>query len=206
MNNYAYFNEAGEPCYTASYCSDDDVPADPVGYRSALITDEVFPDFYLTEEGIVVVRATCPSINHTWDANALDWVIAPDRLQIVKATSAIAIDVAAGRARQRFITTVPGQDSTYTAKYQEALAYIAADYPSDLTAYPFIAGESVPNSTLTPTQAATRIATLGSYWRGVIGPAIESARINGKDDLEGLASIEEVDAHVASVIATLEAI
>ncbi|MEN6449486.1 MAG: hypothetical protein ABFC96_03260 [Thermoguttaceae bacterium] len=118
----------------------------------------------------------------------------------------MAIDNAAGKARQRYITTSPGQDATYTVKYAEALDYIAAGYPSDLSPYPFISGESQPNTWMTPTQAATRIATLGGYWREVIGPAVEAARINGKDALDSLTDPAAVDAHVAAVVANLDAI
>ena len=123
-----------------------------------------------------------------------------------KTQGAAAIDAAAGRARQRYITTSPGQDATYTVKYAEALDYIASGYPADLTPYPFIAGESRPNTWMTPAQAATRIATIGGYWREVIGPAIEAARINGKDALDPMTDPEAIDAHVAAVVAALDAI
>lgn len=206
MNNYAYFNAAGEPCYTTSYCMDEDIPALPEGYRRALITNEVFPNFYLSESDEVLSRESSPSVYHTWDMPTLTWVVTPDKVSVVKADAAVAIDNAAGKARQRYITTSPGQDATYTVKYAEALDYIAAGYPSDLSPYPFISGESQPNTWMTPTQAATRIATLGGYWREVIGPAVEAARINGKDALDSLTDPAAVDAHVAAVVANLDAI
>lgn len=206
MNNYAYFNAAGEPCYTTSYCTDEDIPALPEGYRRALITNEVFPNFYLSESDEVLSRESNPSVYHTWDMPTLTWVVTPDKVSVVKADAAVAIDNAAGKARQRYITTSPGQDATYTVKYAEALGYIADGYPSDLSPYPFIAGESQPNTWMTPTQAATRIATIGGYWREVIGPAIEAARINGKDALDSLTDPAAIDAHVAAVVANLDAI
>ena len=147
-----------------------------------------------------------PSGCHEWDWPSLSWALPASAVLHAKAQGAATIDAAAGRARSRYITTVPGQGETYTAKYQEALAYIAAGYPSDTSAYPFIAGESQPNSGMTPTQAATRIATLGGYWREVVGPAIESARINGKDALGALTDPAAIDAHVAAVVANLDAI
>jgi len=147
-----------------------------------------------------------PSSYHEWDWQTLTWVLPSSAVAAARANGAQQIDAAAGKARQRYITTVPGQDATYIVKYQEALDYIAAGYPNDLTSYPYIAGESSPNTWMTATQAATRIAVLGGYWRDVIGPAIEKARVNGKDAIDALTSIEEIDAHVAAVIATLEAI
>lgn len=147
-----------------------------------------------------------PTSRHEWDWKMLTWVLPSSAAAAARANGAQQIDAAAGKARQRYITTAPGQGETYTAKYQEALAYIAAGYPSDTSAYPFIAGESQPNSGMTPTQAATRIATIGGYWREVIGPAIEAARINGKDALDSLTDPAAIDAHVAAVVANLDAI
>lgn len=116
------------------------------------------------------------------------------------------IDAAAGQARLRYLTDAPGQDATYTTKYAEALAYIAAGYPADLSGYPYIAAEATPNSPLTPTQAATRIAVLGGYWRDVKGPQIEGARICGKDALAACGSAAEIDTHANSVITAMEAL
>ena len=147
-----------------------------------------------------------PSAYHKWDWLLLAWVLPSSATSEAKMQGASAIDAAAGRARQRYITTSPGQDATYTVKYAEALDYIAAGYPSDLSPYPFIAGESQPNTWMTPTQAATRIATIGGYWREVIGPAIEAARINGKDAMDFLTDPAAIDAHVAAVVANLDAI
>ena len=147
-----------------------------------------------------------PSSHHEWDWLSLGWVQPPSAIADARGLGAVAIDAAAGHARSRYITTVPGQDATYTVKYAEALDYIAAGYPSDLSPYPFVAGESQPNTWMTPTQAATRIATLGGYWREVVGPAIEAARVNGKDALDSLSDPAAIDAHVAAVVANLDAI
>jgi len=49
-------------------------------------------------------------------------------------------------------------------------------------------------------------ATIGGYWREVVGPAIEAARINGKDALDSLTDPAMIDAHVAAVVADLDAI
>lgn len=147
-----------------------------------------------------------PSSWYEWDWDLLAWHLPLSASADAKARAILHIDAAAGRARQRYITTSPGQDATYTVKYAEALEYIAAGYPSDLSAYPFVAGESQPYTWMTPTQAATRIATLGGYWREVIGPAIEAARINGKDAMDFLTDPAAIDAHVAAVVANLDAI
>lgn len=115
------------------------------------------------------------------------------------------IDVAAGKARARYLTVAPGQEATYTAKYQQALAFIAADYPSDTAAYPWIAAESSATG-LTPTQTADRIKATGDAWANMLGPAIEGARIGGKDALEALTTTPEVLTSARATIAALGAI
>ena len=166
----------------------------------------VSDDTHFVFNGAITPFPGRPSSYYKWDWLSLAWVQPPSAVADARGIGASAIDAAAGRARSRYITTSPGQDATYTVKYAEALDYIAAGYPSDLSPYPFIAGESQPNSGMTPTQAATRIATLGGYWREVIGPAIEAARINGKDALDSLTDPAAIDAHVAAVVANLDAI
>lgn len=122
-----------------------------------------------------------------------------------RAQARIDIDTAAGRARMRYLTSVPGQDATYTAKYEQAKEYIAANYPSDASAYPWIANEAAASG-LTPTQAADRIKGLGDAWAGVIGPAIEGLRVGGKDALPGLATVASVLIHSRAVVAQLDAV
>lgn len=114
------------------------------------------------------------------------------------------IDDAAGRARSRYLTTVPGQEATYAAKYSQAQAYIAAGYPT-ATLYPWIAQEA-SRTGLTPSQAADRIKATGDGWANVIGPAIEGLRIGGKDGLAALLTIPDVLTHCRNVIAALEAV
>ena len=115
------------------------------------------------------------------------------------------IDAAAGRARARYLTTVPGQEATYTAKYAQAQAYIAAGYPADAAPYPWIAQESLRTG-LTHTQAADRIKATGDIWANLVGPAIEGLRIGGKDGLPSLLTIADVLTHEKSVVAALDSL
>ncbi len=122
-----------------------------------------------------------------------------------KAWARTEIDAAAGRARCRYLTTVPGQEATYTAKYQQAKDYIAADCPSDVSPYQWIAQEALRTG-LSPQEAATRIKGLGDQWANVIGPAIEGLRIGGKDALDALATVPEILTHTRAVTASLESV
>ncbi|MCB0055520.1 MAG: hypothetical protein KDE45_00780, partial [Caldilineaceae bacterium] len=122
-----------------------------------------------------------------------------------RAWAADQIDAAAGRARARYLTTVPGQEATYTAKYAQAQAYIAAGYPASTTPYPWIAQEALRTG-LTIKQTADRIKITGDVWANVVGPAIEGLRIGGKDSLPALLTIADVLTHCRSVIAALDGI
>ena len=204
MGFYACFDPVSRVCVQAGMCSDGEEGTQRIG-TIVIPTDALIDIGASYTDGFnVQVKPDKPSPYHRWENDS--WLLPSDALSSAKSQGALAIDNAAGRARSRHITTVPGQGETYTAKYQEALDYIAAGYSADLTQYPFIAGESQPNTWMTPTQAATRIATLGGYWREVIGPAIEAARINGKDAMDAITDPAAIDAHVASVVATLDAI
>lgn len=127
-------------------------------------------------------------------------------LDIARSMAVARIDAAAGRARARYITTAPGQEATYQAKYSEALSYRAAGYPADLAGYPYVAGESEPNAPRTATEAADRIISTGDQWANVIGPQIESTRVNGKDRLLEQETAADIAQLTEEVTAALDAI
>lgn len=127
-------------------------------------------------------------------------------LDIARSMAVARIDAAAGRARARYITTAPGQEATYQTKYAEALAYRANGYPADLAGYPYVAGESEPNAPRTATEAADRIIRTGDLWANVIGPQIESTRVNGKDRLGALVDAADIAQLAEEVTAALDAI
>ncbi|WP_374245332.1 hypothetical protein [Zoogloea sp.] len=141
----------------------------------------------------------------SWDAEAWRWASSPTP-KAVRAAAAEQIDVAAGRARARYITSVPGQDATYTAKYAEAQAYAAAGYPDCVAGFPYIAGESRPEANRSAREAADRIIAVGDQWNLVIGPQIEATRVNGKDRVSRLNRPAEVVAAMEEVVAALDAI
>lgn len=117
----------------------------------------------------------------------------------------VQIDAEAGKARAKYITTTPGQSETYTAKYQQAIDYIAAGYPADTGPYPWIAHESTTTG-LTPTQTANRIKATGDAWVNVLGPTIEGLRVGGKDRLAGCATVADVLTSARASVAALQAV
>ena len=91
-----------------------------------------------------------------------------------------AIDQAAGAARLRYITDVPGQQAVYMVKLQQAQAYVAAHAEDAGAAVPpYIAAEANAVG-MTPLEVATEVVALAAQWNDVVGPAIEAARLGGK--------------------------
>lgn len=112
------------------------------------------------------------------------------------------IDEAAGEARMRYITSVPGQEAVYMVKHQQALAYAAAfALDEEATAPPYIAAEATATAQ-TPIAVAENVIALADLWNGTVGPAIEGARLGGKAAVTAAADDEEVtDARSAALIA-----
>lgn len=111
-----------------------------------------------------------------------------------------AVDNAAGIARKRYITDVPGQQAVYLVKLQEAQAYIAAHAADAQAAVPPYIGAEASATGQSAIAVANTVVALAAYWNGTVGPAIEGARLGGK---AAVASADGVDE--ASTIAAIEA-
>lgn len=107
----------------------------------------------------------------------------------LKAEAIALINAKAGRTRQQFITTSPGQDMIYIAKEREALAFLAAPV-DDLTAYPLLAAE-VGVTAPTAWQLAQLWANVAVYWRG-IAAQIEGARMRAIAQLKDATTAKSV--------------
>ena len=108
------------------------------------------------------------------------------------------IDRAAGDARLRYITDVPGQQAVYMTKAVEAAEYLAA-YALDVLAIapPHIAAEAAATGA-TALAVAQEVAGLGTLWTTGLSPAIEGARLGGKQAV--MAATGEDDAAIAAAI------
>jgi hypothetical protein len=118
-----------------------------------------------------------------------------------------AIDRAAGEARLRYITDIPGQDQTYMIKREQALAYAAAvALDPDAPVPSYIAAEATALAQ-SPAATATTIATQADDWNDTINPQIEAARLAGKAAVAAAAAdATSIEAARDTAIATLEAI
>lgn len=91
------------------------------------------------------------------------------------------IDIAAGAARSRYITTVPGQSETYTEKAAEAKRYLADNPSSDVAVdYPWVAADSEAFG-VSFRIAAEAIIEKHNQWK-TLGSTIEMIRLRAKED------------------------
>lgn len=120
----------------------------------------------------------------------------------VLAASLSAIDTAAGTARSRYITTVPGQEATYLIKAQQARDYQAAGYagpvPSLVQAEADATGEAAQ-------LACDRILAEEAAWVAKAAQ-IETARRRGKIAAQAAADVAAVEAARDAAIADLAAL
>jgi len=107
-----------------------------------------------------------------------------------QAEAITTIDTLAGQKRLQYITNVPGQEITYSAKLADAQAYILAGYPSDVTPYHWVDAEATATGA-TPIQVADLIAITGHTWAEV-GSKIEGARQAAKIAINNATSIVDI--------------
>lgn len=103
-----------------------------------------------------------------------------------------SVDRAAGNARSSYITTVPGQESTYQLKADEANAYITANRPEDASAYPMLSAEAEGRGT-TVSDLADEILATRTKWVQAAAQ-IEKARVSGKAAVDAAPDDSDFDA------------
>lgn len=139
----------------------------------------------------------------TWAWNPIPrrWTAAPT-LAARKTNALNAIDAAAGAARLRYITDVPGQQATYMLKADQAKAFIALNGLGAIP--PFVQAEADATYT-TPMRAAQTIAITAALWADQLAPAIEGARRKGKF-LVDAANAAQLDGVTQDALSALAAI
>lgn len=126
---------------------------------------------------------------------------APD-LGDVKAAALATIDTAAGAARGRYITTVPGQEATYLIKAQQARDYQAAGYAGTV---PALVQAEADATGETPQAACDRILAEEAAWIGKAAQ-IETARRRGKITAQAAADVAGTESARDAAIAELAAL
>lgn len=172
---------------------------------SAIINNETVTE--LTQEqvdGIGAFIEATPGFTpkfYTWDAQSVTF---KENLVALREDAKAQIDVAAGKTRGKYLTSIPGQDATYIAKETECRAYAAAAYPADLTNYPWVKAEADATG-LTATQAADAIILQAEQWR-VLGSTIEKVRRGGKIEVDKKTKASTIATSLAATLAALQAI
>jgi hypothetical protein len=150
------------------------------------------------------------SDTHRWDQSLPGYALlpppAPPSIDDLLAAAQRAIDAAAGAARLRYITDVPGQEAVYLRKAEQARAFRDAGYAGEPP--PYVAAEAAAIDD-TPQVACDGILAIAEYWDDVLSPAIEGGRIAGKRDVSAAAAADDrdgIDAILQQTLAALRAI
>ena len=101
------------------------------------------------------------------------------------------INTDAGASRSKFITVIPGQETTYAEKRTEAQAYQRSPNPQ-ASDYPMLAAEATATGR-TMADVATEVLTLAAQWRQ-LGAHIEGVRRGAIVQVQKAQTVEEVEA------------
>lgn len=114
------------------------------------------------------------------------------------------IDQCAERARLRHITGGIGQALVYQEKAEQAVDYITAGYPSDLSSYPYLQAEAAATGK-DSVQIADDVLTHRSVWIRTCAE-IEYERLRGKKAIREATDIESITTSRDTAIAALDAL
>ncbi|MFZ5544410.1 MAG: hypothetical protein ACOZJZ_12690 [Pseudomonadota bacterium] len=152
----------------------------------------------------VVARQVGPGLR--LDHGTGEWVREAAALDDAKAQAHAQIDQAAGAARLRYITEVPGQQAVYLRKEEQAREFKAAGYPAEAVP-PYVAAEvnAMPEGT-TPQQAADTIIAIADQWQLTLSPLIEQERLKGKRAVTAATTLAAVQAAALAATEILAAV
>lgn len=130
----------------------------------------------------------------------------PNPLVAAKHYAMRDIDRAAGEARLRYITDVPGQQAVYMEKLQQAREYragVMAGVPAVAAKQPYIDAEAAATNR-TAREVADAVLTAAAAWNDRKGPDIEAARVAGKRSVAAANGANEIEAARAAAVANLQ--
>lgn len=160
------------------------------------------------KDGQYITRPDRPGPEYVWQSRPVfNWVYnstqAQRALQGRREGALSVVDEEAGRARLRYITSVPGQAETYTKKEQQAREWHASGFSGQAPS--FIAAEAAALGR-TPQDVAEEVIGLADLWANVTGPAIEACRRKWKVQINDAPSIAAIETAKAEAIAELAAL
>lgn len=142
----------------------------------------------IVTRGTEFLATTAPPApdNYKWNFTTSSWEYFEPILDI-KARVTLEIDSAAGTARLRYITDVPGQAAVYAAKLEQAQAYI-----TDQTIIGgYLKADAEASNTLI-LETAQQIVDKANLWNNVTGPQIEAIRRKYKLAVDSAATSQQV--------------
>ncbi|CBS87024.1 hypothetical protein [Azospirillum lipoferum] len=115
-------------------------------------------------------------------------------LAAARALAVTANNEAAGRAREAYLTAVPGQATTYAAKQAEVGRWVDAGRPADAAAdaYPW-AGDRAERRAVTVAQVLTEWDAVTAAWESV-GRLIECERERVNEAIAAAGTVEAIQA------------
>ena len=116
-------------------------------------------------------------------------------LAAAKVKAIAEINLSVGKARQKYITTSPGQEMIYLAKEREALAYLP-NPTDDLSTYPMLEAE-IGVTAPTARELAQLWANVSVQWRA-IAARIEGTRMRSIAQIENCADPDDLNAILAT--------
>ena len=170
-----------------------------------VVDGEIVP--YTKEETDRLISATGCGLN--WSVALKQWVdTRPPSLKSTMLASAIydallSVDDSAGRARLRYITSVPGQAETYAKKEQQARSWAAESFAG--AAPSFIAAEAQALN-VSAQSVALEVIGLADYWSNIKGPQIEATRRKWKVAIEAASDPSLIQGLVDAARAELDAL
>ena len=146
---------------------------------------------------------------HVWSIALKDWVdvrspeLLAQHLSEALASAQEQVDVAAGGARLRYITSVPGQAETYAKKEQQARAWAAESFAGEAPS--FIAAEAQALN-VSAQSVALEVIGLADYWSNIKGPQIEATRRKWKVAIDSASDPSLIQGLVDAARAELDAL
>jgi hypothetical protein len=133
-------------------------------------------------------------------ANADLVAAAAATLSAARARAVADNNAAAGRAREAYLTAVPGQSTTYAAKQAEADWWVAAGRPTvvDASAYPW-AADRADLMGLTIPDVLAEWSEVAAAW-GIVGRRIERER----ERVNGLIAVAETVAAIQAALGSAD--
>ncbi|NJL70229.1 MAG: hypothetical protein HC888_00850 [Candidatus Competibacteraceae bacterium] len=129
----------------------------------------------------------------------------PGGIEEASASFQAKVDTAAGEARLQYITSIPAQDATYTAKLGDAKLFVANGMPEEyIDSYPWLKGE-METYDLTASEACNNILAMAHMWE-TVGVQIEKIRLKAKKAIREASSVREMHTIATTAIQQLSEI